>query len=176
MVIISHRLPSEMVLQFPSVLEAREFLDGQRKLCPVRLADYTSFLCAARQACLAGIDGDLRASFQNEWMGGPITTVLYSLAYYCLGLRAIQDLWMESFAAVGLLDELLSVVGMIPWGYSQEGGHPNEAWDEIHALLRHLLLERSFTAYDERIPGYTAERLEVWSQLLSHYEDSYPLG
>ena len=158
--------------QIPSVHEARGFLNGQQKLCPDRLALYARFLRVGVDAVNAGVDCIIDHFYPDEWMGGPVTTVIYSLAYYCLGVRAIQDLWMESFADSGLLTQLLRVVELIPWGYSREGSeHSNESWDEIHGVLRYLLLDRSFRAYDERIAGYSYEKLVVWARFVMDYDE-----
>ena len=162
--------------QIPSIHDARDFLDEQRKLCPDRLALYARFLRVGVDAVNAGVDCIIDHFYPDEWMGGPITTVIYSLAYYCLGVRAIQDLWMESFAESGLLTQLLRVVELIPWGYSREGSeHSNESWDEIHGVLRYLLLDRSFRAYDGRIAGYSDARLVVWARFVVHYEEEYTI-
>ena len=156
--------------------EPNSEVDGQRKLCPNRLALYTRFLRVGVNAVNAGVDCIIDHFYPNEWRGGPVTTVVYSLAYYCLGVWAIQDLWMESFANCGCLTQLLRVVELIPWGYSREGEeHSNESWDKIHGVLRYLLLDRSFGAYDERIQGYSYKGLVAWARLVMDY-DEYTLG
>lgn len=162
--------------QIPSIHEAREFLNEQRTLCPDRLLSYARFLRVGVDYTYAGVDGIIDHFYPDEWMGGPITTVIYSLAYYCLEVRAIQDLWMESFADCGLLNQLLRVVELIPWGYSRQGQETSkEWWDEIHGVLRYLLLDRSFRAYDERIRGYSYERLVVWARFIAIYEEEYTI-
>ena len=84
---------------------------------------------------------------------------------------------MESFACWAVEWAIARTSRDDPLGYSREQDeHSNEAWDEIHCLLRHLLLDRSFYAYDERIAGYTTDKLAVWAWFISHYEASYPLG
>ena len=162
--------------QIPSIHDARGFLNDQWTLCPARLSSYAHFLRVGLEYTYAGVDGIIEYFYPDEWRGGPITTVIYSLAYYCLGVRAIQDLWMESFANCGLLDHLLRVVELIPWGYSREGQEiSSESWDEIHSVLRYLLLDRSFRAYDERIQGYSFERLVWWARFIIDYEEEYTI-
>ncbi len=168
-------------MDYPSIHDpdAATFLTGEHRLCHAKIWGFAKNLNKAITHYVNGIITERinQQAYTAQWRGGPITTVMYDLAYYCLSRRAIQDLWFFTFGEYGLMKHLIHVIDLLPSGY--EGQGPTifeEQWDEIHAILRLLLLERSYYDYDKRIPGYTFDNLFSWSLLIHGYDEVYPAG
>ena len=70
------------------------------------------------------------------------------------------------------MTQLVHVINLLPSGYKgQQPSIFNEEWDEIHAIIRLLLLKCSYYDYDKRTPGYTFKNLISWSHLIHASED-----
>ena len=158
--------------------DAASFLHAEAQLCPIELGTFEGQLRDALKSYLNGGDPKfLRQIYDGEaWKGGPLTTVMYALAHYCLGCRVIQDLWIVTFGRSGLMTQLVRVIDLIPSGYKRKYTHFEEEWDEIHSILTMLLLPRGFHDYDSSIAGFTIDKLHSWGRLLHGYDREYCLG
>ena len=158
--------------------DAADFLRAEAQLCPMKLGGFEGQLRDALKSYLDGFDPKfLRLIYDGDaWKGGPLTTVMYALARYCLGCRAIQDLWIVAFGRSRLMTQLVRVIDLIPSGYNREYTHYEEEWGEIHSILTMLLPPRGFHDYNSRIAGYTLDKLHSWELLLHGYDREYPSG
>lgn len=158
--------------------DAADFLHAEAQLCPMKLGGFAGQLQDALKSYLDGTDPKfLRLIYDGDaWKGGPLTTVMYALAHYCLGCRAIQDLWIVAFGRSRLMTQLVRVIDLIPSGYQGKYTHFEEDWEEIHSILTMLLPPRGFLDYDHRIAGYNIHKLHSWGRLLNEYEREYYFG